>query len=442
MQTLAALRRVPTVAALTGRPLIGGRHVGAWLVLGFAIVMGLRTYNDLWMIGPTTWEVGYTHISNYMGVNFHVYHVAADQAMAGEAFYGVSPDPAADGYVYLYPPITVAAFYPFTAVEWSTGYTIFMGLNLLAVLGATWLIVSYVESHGARLGWLDAALLVGLFVLSTHVVATVLYGNINILLGVAFAVGFWGLSQNREIVAGTAFAVASVFKLFPALLGLWLVRDRRWTATATALVVGTGAIIAGVVGYGIDPTVEYFTEVVTDRTDSSRFIGGYPADGLYYVTVQRPLSHWLWLAWPSAPYALLPIASVLVCAGVLAYFYRRIETQHERLAAAFATVVVALVVLPSFRLYLPIVFVPLAALLYAWEGGTPERYAFVAGGVLLSVTYRPGDVIEFAETSLGPIAPVVVQLAGFASLQLYALGLMLGACAITVHRDRTAATPA
>jgi len=441
VQALSALRRVPTIAALTGRPLVAGRHVGAWLVLGLAIAVGLRTYDNLWMIGPTTWEVGYTYVSNYMGVNFHVYHVAAEQAIAGEPFYGVSPETASDGYVYLYPPITVAAFYPFTVFEWTTGYTVFIGLNVLAALGGTWLTVSYAESHGARLGWLDAALLAGLFVLSTHVVATVLYGNINILLGVVFAAGFWALARNRQVLAGTAVAIAGVFKIFPALVGLWLLRDRRWVAAGTTAAVGAGAILAGLAAFGIDPTVEYFTEVMTDRTDSSLFVGGYPADGLYYVTVQRPLSHWLWLAWPGAPYILLPIASALVCAGVLAYFYRRIETQTERLAAVFATVVVALVVMPSFRLYLTILFAPLAALLYAWHGRSLARYGFVAGGLVLSVTARPGEVIEFAETHLGAIAPVVVQAGGFATLQLYALGLMLGSLALAVHGERTDSAP-
>ncbi|ERG89090.1 MAG: protein of unknown function (DUF2029), partial [halophilic archaeon J07HX5] len=192
VQVSSVRHRLPTATGLTGRPLIAQRHVGAWLVLGFAIVMGLRSYYGLSGIGLTTWAIGDTSVANYMGVNYHVYQVAAEQAIAGESFYGVSPEPTTDAYVYLYPPITVAAFYPFTLFEWTTGYTVFIGLNVVIALVGTRLMLSYVESHGARLGWLDTALLAGLLLLSTHVVATVLYGNINILLGVVFAGGFWG----------------------------------------------------------------------------------------------------------------------------------------------------------------------------------------------------------------------------------------------------------
>lgn len=441
MQVLPVRRRLPTAAGLTGRPLVAQRHVGAWLVLGFAIVVGLRSYYGLSAIGLTTWAIGDTGVANYMGVNYHVYQVAAEQAIAGESFYGVSPAPTIDSYVYLYPPITVAAFYPFTLFEWTTGYTVFTGLNVVVALAGTRLMLSYVESHGARLGWLDAALLAGLFLLSTHVVATVLYGNINILLGVVFAAGFWGLARRRDVLAGAAFAVAALFKIFPAIVVLWLLRDRRWIAAGTAVGVGGGAIAAGLGVYGLEPTVAYFTEVMTDRADSSLFVGGYPADGLYYVTVQRPLSRLLWWGWPEAPYVLLPVLAAAVCAGVMAYFYRRIETRQERLAAVFATVVVALVVMPSFRLYLPVAFAPLAALLYTWHGRTPARILFVAGGLLLSVTSRPSTVVESTERHAAPLAGVVRTVAGFATLQLYALALLVGACAVAVHRTRTEREP-
>jgi hypothetical protein len=419
------------LAATTGRPLVARRHFGAWLVLLATLPLGLYRYYTNPDIGLLTWRVGESTSGAYMGINYHVYHVAAERVLAGEPFYGVAPDTATGNFVYLYPPVTVTGFLPLGSLDWTTGYLVFTFLSLCGALAATVVVVRYVESLGTPLGWLDLALVFGLFALSIHVSATVYFGNINVLLGLAFAVGFWALRQDRERAAGTAFGIAALFKLFPALVGLWLLRDRRLEATAAAIGTGVAGLLAGIALFGVDTTVQFFRTVVPNRSDSAAFVGGLPADGPFYVTVQRPLSHLLWGLWPGAPYPLLPASAALVCGATLAVFYRRIETERDRLMAIFATVVVTLVAVPSFRLYAPLLFLPLVALLYTWTDGAGRRL-FLAGGLLFSVVARPRHVLTASEF-LGPLEAPVAAAGRVVTVQLLAYGIMVAACGWHLH---------
>lgn len=418
------------VGEFTDRPLVTRRYVGAWLVLVAALPWGLYRY---YSNGVVPLDVGASTSGAYMGLNFHVYHTTAKRVLSGGHIYGVAPDPATSNFVYLYPPVTVPSFVPFTLVDWTTGYVLFTATSVLAGLLSTALIVRYVESRGTPLGWLDVFLVFGLWTLSIHASATVFFGNINLFLGLAFALGFWALATDREGAAGVAFAVAALFKLFPALVGLWLLRDRRWMATASAVLTGIGGLVAGVLLFGVEPTRQFFTAVLPGRTDSALFVGGYPVGAKFYVTVQRPLSHLVWTLWPDAPYALLPVSAAAVCGLVLAFFYRSVETDRERLIAMLATVVVLLVVIPSFRLYAPLLFLPLVALLYTWQGG-PGRRLFVLGGVLFSVVARPEHMLTAAEY-LGPLSGPVAAVGRVVTIQLLAYAIMLGACGWHVARQ-------
>lgn len=416
-------------SAVSDRPLVARRYLGAWLVLLAALPWGLYRY---YSNGYLPWRVGESTSGAYMGVNFHVYHSAIERALQGSPVYGVAPDPATANFVYLYPPVTVPTFVPFTLVDWTTGYLVFTALSLLAGLAATAIVVRYVEALGTPLGWVDVGLVAGLFTLSIHASGTVYFGNINLFLGLAFAGGFLALSERRDVAAGATFAVAALFKLFPALVGLWLLRDQRYRAIASAVLTGLGGLVAGVALFGVGPTREFFTTVLPGRTDSAVFVGGYPVGEALYVTAQRPLSHLIWTAWPGAPYVLLPISSVLVCGAVLVYFYRDIQTDTERVMALFATVVVSLVVVPSFRLYAPLLFLPFVALLYTWRQG-PGRRVFLVGGVLFSVVATPAHVLTVAEY-LGPLSVPVTAIGRTITIQLVGYAVML--CACGWHRFR------
>ncbi len=420
------------------RPLVNHSEKGARAVMLFAIWWGYRAYdrnfNPEWF--GWAWNPG-----GNVGANFRTYQYAAELALEGQSFYGVAPPGLAEWAVYLYPPITVTAYYPFTGLEWMTGYWLLVGLNALAGVGVAAAIVRFLDRVDRRLGWVDVALIVGLFLASPFTFGTIYYGNINLLVAAAFVSGFLALDDGRETVAGTAFGLAALFKLFPALVGAWLLRRRSWRSIAAATVVGVGGILAGVVAYGWEPTATFFSDVVVDRTETAAFAGGYPVDSTFYVTFQRPLSHLLWGVFPDAPPELLTPLAALLGAAVLAVFYVDVETRQDRLLAIFATLVVTVTVVPALQWYLVLLFFPMVPLWYVWDG--PGRRLFLVGGVVMFANATPGGLVsgirEYGLPNL--LESALVSVVTFASVPLYGIAIMLLAGALAkygLRPDRTA----
>ncbi|WP_144901402.1 glycosyltransferase family 87 protein [Halobellus captivus] len=409
------------------RPRVGRSSVAVRAVMLFAILWGAasydRNFNPAFL--PPGWDPG----SN-VGANIRTYRYAAQVAREGQSFYGVAPPGLGDWAVYLYPPITVGAYYPFTAFEWLTGYQIIVALNVIAGVVVAAAIVRFVDRISHRLGWLDAALIVGVVLLSPFTFGTIYYGNINLIVAVAFVLGFLAIEGDRSAAGGAAFGLAALFKLFPALVGAWLLKTRSWRSIASATAVGVGGILAGVLAYGREPTVTFFTEVVPNRSETADFVGGYPVDSTYYVTIQRPLSHVIWGLFPDAPAeALLPLA-LLVSGVVLAVFYRDVRSLQGRLIAIFATLVVTVTVFPALQWYLVLLFFPMIPLWYLWEG--PGRLLFLAGGAVMFANSPPGAIIaEMRELGLpGVVEFVAASVFAFATVQLYGIAIMLAACAV------------
>ena len=423
------------------RPFVGSSNKGAWAVMLYAIYRGYlfyhRNFNPDWL--GLTWNPG-----RNVGANFRTYRYTAKLAKDGQAFYGTVPPGLDEWAVYLYPPITAVAYYPFTLLGWMSGYWLIVGLNVLAGLVVAGAIVYFIERAGRRLGWLDVALIAGLLLVSPFTAGTIYYGNINLLIALALVVGFLWLERDRSVGAGMAFGCAALFKLFPALVGAWLLRRKAWRTIGSAIAVGGGGLLAGVAVYGWDPTVVFFTDVLFNRAETATFVGGYPADGTYYVTMQRPVSHVLWGIFPSAPPELLLPLTLLIAGGLLSVFYSSVETLHERLVAIFATVVVTVTVFPALQWYLVLLFFPMVPLWYLWDG--PGRRLFLAGGVVMFANVSPGSLIG-AIQRVGfpdPIELVLLNVFSFATVQLYGIGLMLAACAFAhynLHPSRTVTRP-
>ena len=412
------------------RPLVARSKRTVWSVMAFAVLWGYaaydRNFNPDWV--EWTWNPG----SN-LGANVRTYRYAAKLAREGQSFYGVAPPELGDWAVYLYPPITVTAYYPFTGIDWQVGYWVVVALNVLAGLAVAAAIVRFVDRRAYRLGWLDVALITGVVLLSPFTFGTIYYGNINLLVALAFVVGFLALDDHQGVVAGPAFGLAALFKLFPALVGAWLLKRRSWRAVASATAVGVGGILAGVVAYGTEPTVTFFSDVVFDRAETAAFVGGYPADATFYVTLQRPLSHVVWGLFPNAPPEVLTPLAALVGAGILLALYVDVQTLQGRLIAVFATLVVTVTLVPALQWYLVLFFFPMIPLWYVWEG--PGRLLFLAGSAVMFANEYPGSLVEAVrEFGLPHLLEVLlVDVFTFATVPLYGIAIMLLACAAATY---------
>lgn len=436
----------------TDRPLVARFYPGAWLVLLVPLVFGfydLQTY-----FSPALRPPGVDPLDQ-VGVNYEVYYYAVDALLDGENFYDVSPPGEGEFYEYLYPPITILVFLPTQFLSPTTGYWYFLGLNAIAAAALTVFAVRYVEALGRPLGWLDIAFVFAFCVGSSQMVTNFYYGNVNLLLGAGVAGGIYLLevgdrSPRRESTAGALFAVVALFKLFPALLGLYLLRIRAWWATASALTVGIGGLLAGELLFALGPfgwdagdgalgfgmTARWIREAIVPRGDTHLFVGGLAPDAFFYVTFQRPLSHVLYGIVPGTPDWLAPVlvaTSFAVGFAIAGVALRRLATRFDRLVAAFAVVAVAILVMPSLQYYVALAFLPIAVLAYVLERH-PFQPIFVGGGIVLAYAAWPAGVLERLDDFPATLQFVLDPIAATTSTQLLGLAIALLACGLVRWR--------
>ena len=374
-----------------------------------------------------------------VGVDLQVYYFAAKAALSGGEFYAVSP-PGHPAYGYVYPPVTIPAFFPFALLDsWQVAFTAFTLLNLAAALGVAVLLVRWIERYRGPLPRTDRWLIGGFVLLSLHSAPTLLYGETNFVLLLALVAGFWWLDGDfdnstetkidGETKAGVAFAIPAVVKLFPAAVGAWLLYRRAWRAILAATATGVGLFALGVAAFGADAHRTYVEVAVVPRLSSDRFAGGLAPDATL-VTLRRPLS----VLFPGLEPALYGPLAFLLLAPVVAYCYHYASAPVERLVAVFATMAAIVVGFPSLLLYVVYLLFPLVPLLYLLERG-PGRKLFVAGAFVANFAVTFGNV-----EALLVGTPGAVLLAGLepvltlATPPLYGIVLMLAGCVASLRR--------
>ncbi|WP_336003150.1 glycosyltransferase 87 family protein [Halorientalis halophila] len=396
----------------------GPPRLGPRLVLAVGFLFGLVYLAFVLAVGP--WQVG---------IDFEVYYVAAKAALAGENFYAVAPE-RVPSFTYVYPPLSILLFFPYAVFgSWVPGFAIHTLGTVLAGLATAWLLVRYVERAGDdRLQWLDRALVAGFVVASIHAMPSLVFGQVNHHVALALTAGFVALDRNRESVAGGAFAAAAFFKVFPAAVGVWLLRRRAWRAIAAAITTGLGLLALGLVAFGPELTAEYLHVALLDRLDHGQFLGGLDPTATY-LTLRRPLS----VLFPQGPSLLWAAGALAVLAPPVAYCYRAIDGRLDRLVAIQATLLAILLFFPSYPIYVVILLFPLVPLLYLLPAGGPRRLV-VGGALLANASVRLDDVAQILgalplDPDLGAsVVSAVEPLFTVATPPLVGLLLVLAGC--------------
>jgi hypothetical protein len=387
-------------------------RTGARVVLGAGILFGVAL---LGYMAATRLDL--------LGVNFRVYRVAAGAALAGENLYAVTPE-GLPAYRYLYPPVTVLAFVPFALVSWHVGFALHALVTVGIGVATAVLLVRVVESQGVRLTRLDRALVVGWVVLGVHAVPSLFFGQVNHHLLALLALGFVALERGDGWTSGAAFALATLVKLFPALVGVWLVRRRDRRAVGAATATGLAGLLVGVLAFGVDAHRAYVVEALVPRQKHTLFAGGLDP-GATYVTLRRPLSHLL----PTIDPALYGPLAVAVLVPIVGYLYLDVDGYVDRLVAIFGTVAAMVLVVPSLLLYVLYLTFPLVPLLYLLEGRRARRL-FVAGALVAGVPFTGERVLEVVAVAPVPEGATVAlsELLTFGTPPLYGIALMLAGC--------------
>lgn len=385
-----------------------------------------------------------------------VYYHAARAALAGADFYAVAP-PEHPGYTFLYPPALVLAFLAHGLLgDPALAYALQTALNLAAGGVLAVLVVRFVErerervsraaGHGVSGPVPDAdapdstftrldRLLVGGYVLaSVAAVSNLVMGQVNLPLALAVAGCALLLERGRETGAGVALGAAAAVKLFPALVGVWLLRQRAWRAVAAAALTGVAVVLAGLLAFGVGPTEAYVVRVLPREMAVASFTDG-PDPAAPYATIRRQLTAlapWLPADW-------LPVVGATVLAPVVAGVNRTVADRRSRLVALQGTLLATLTLFPLEPFYLVLTTFPLVPLLSLLPPGRP-RGLILAGALLVSVPVTYDGVLAVAATpGLPPsVGATLRAVAGatfaFALPPTCGVWLVLAGCLLYQHR--------
>ncbi|MFB6088125.1 MAG: glycosyltransferase family 87 protein, partial [Haloarculaceae archaeon] len=302
-----------------------------------------------------------------------VYYYAARAALSGGDFYLT---PAAQPG-FRYPPVVVLAFLPHALLgDPALAYALQVALDLAAAAGVAAISVRAIERTGVSLARLDRLLVAAYCLASVTVVTNLVMGQVNHLLALAIAGGALLLERDRGAESGVAFGLAALVKLFPALVGVWLLRRRAWRAIAAATVTGTTLSLAGVAAFGPAVSETFVTHVLTGELAVASFPHG-PDPTAPYVTIRRQLTALV----PGLPSDLLLVVGAFVLAPVFVGVNRVHATLRDRLVALLGTLLATLVLFPLEPFYLTLALFPLVPLLYCVEAGPPRRLLVVGAFV-------------------------------------------------------------
>ncbi|MEE6209880.1 glycosyltransferase family 87 protein [Salarchaeum sp. III] len=400
-------------------------------VLAFGVLVGLLVPVYFWGLADTTpfaWD-------------FRAYHHAATLALDGRPFVGVSP--SVGGGEWVYPPITVVAFYAYTLVSWSAAYLVHATASVLAGLACAGLVLDDLRDRGVALRRTDTALVAAFFTLSTYPMVVLGQGQLGLFVLLALLGAYRALNAGRQRTAGGLLALASAFKLFPLFLLVWFARRRAWRAIAWCLGAATALCAAGVAMFGWSLHAEYVRFIVFERSRVSELAAGM-SPNVSALTLQRPLAALL----PDAEPVVYTVLAAVFLLPVLGVVYTKAGTQRDRAIAYLGTVVVMLLVSPASNIHHVLyVYVPLVALLYTVRDPV-VRACFLTGTVFLLAPVQPAILADVLSATGAPASVTATVVAAshavlsVGSLALYGLLVVLGGCIVHAARSRPVGEPA
>ncbi len=170
---------------------------------------------------------------------------------------------------YLYPPpflLVMTPLVPFDG-DFPAQRALWFGLQGLLLAAGLWVVARWIDGPSAHRPLLLAPLFFG----SLPVLATQQVGNFQIGVVVIAVLAMVAFDRERPAVGGALLAFAIVAKLSPALLGIVLLRRRRWPAAAWTAGFGVLYLVLSISTLGPDPMVAFVTYVLPRLSSGEAF---------------------------------------------------------------------------------------------------------------------------------------------------------------------------
>lgn len=303
------------------------------------------------------------------GYDFSAYWAAAGHLIHGESPYQphqlAGSYPPQQQYLYLYPPALAVAFVPLAwlfPTDYRAAAWVWTGL-CAAILVASVLAVARVERLDERFPLLAGRrrwLLVGAALAFPPVVGELVLGNVHLLLLGLLTLAWLGIrrgDRTGDAWAGVAIAAATLVKLFPAVLVLWLLASGRFRAAGYAVVAGVVLVLVTLPVTGLDPWLQYPTVLANLSAPAD------PTD---------TLAPTVWLA-PFLGFTLARLVVTAVGVVVVVLAARRLDDTARSFGVA---IVASILIAPAlYHHYLAIMVLPL---LLGLSGGVGVAWLAVA----------------------------------------------------------------
>lgn len=318
------------IFVVTGMALLGrwkrwswSNQVSQWAVLG--ICMGATV---LYLV--RSWQA----IQHVGSADFDVWVIAARHWLATGSLYDV-PQIAGDvfGYVYKYPPLYGMLFIPLAGYNEMDLLRVYRVIDivLLAWTAAIWMHII----KPRQWGWWLGAVLIGVNL--NPVLETLKYGQIDIVVVWLCSIIYWCLHHEHDDVAGWVVAFLVSIKMYPAVLLVWFVLQRRWHAVRGVVV---GGVVLNLVGMAVVGWRDYYTFVVAVLP----IIGGTTA----YVenqTIAAFVARLIVPSYPLAPFTepvwapVTTLVSLVIMGGLFVVCARPVHATYPAHPVQFAIVV-------------------------------------------------------------------------------------------------------
>jgi hypothetical protein len=279
--------------------------------------------------------------------------------------------------LYLYPPFFAVAMTPFAVLfdDYRVANWAWAAVGAVALIASV-LLVSRRESLAVGR---PALPLVGAAFAFPPVIGELVMGNVHLVVLGLLGVAWWSVERSREVAASPATAtwrtrrgdvlagalvgLATLIKLFPAVVILWFVVTQRWTAAAASFCTLLALALLTLPVVGLDPWLDYPTVLLNL---------GAPVDTTDTVAPT---------VWVSA--VLPPLVARLVVVGIgLAFVLWSIRRRSAPVSFAIAVAVSILVAPALYHHYLAVLVLPLVLAL-RWAppvGWVAVAYLLMWGG--------------------------------------------------------------
>jgi Glycosyltransferase family 87 len=194
----------------------------------------------------------------FWGVDFAAYSQAASALVADHSPY--TADQLAGPYMptvsglYLYPPLLSALVMPMTALPGPVARGAWSLLGAIAFV-AVGVLVAQTEGLGQSRRSLGLLVLAGLVFPPVYIDEVL--GNLNLWLFALLGLAWLGHRSDRPVVLGVAIAAATLLKVFPVLLLVWLIGRREWRALGWSAIGAAAMVAIALPVTGIQPWLDY-----------------------------------------------------------------------------------------------------------------------------------------------------------------------------------------